>query len=192
MKREKPSLVVDCDEVLLPLVDGMLGFAAANDIPIQPGFAPGLAPTELGSYDFGYLFAEHHDRVFWEYVESIPEAVVPGAFEAIKALSERYRIDVVTAREQSMREDTARYLVEHFGEGETTGLTCVGWGGKDWVLRQLGSSAFIDDSRWNIQDAVRVGVETSILFGDYAWNSDEVPHGATRCVDWAGVCAMLL
>lgn len=116
---------------------------------------------------------------------------VKGAIDALKKLSQSYKIILITARDPKIRTDTEIWLKEHF-DGLYDDLHVIGNfkvvdkpKSKGEVCKEIGASWLIDDNPEHCLSALEHGIET-VLFGNYGWHFD-APEHLTRCKDWAAV-----
>ncbi len=118
-------------------------------------------------------------------------APVKGAIDALRALSQQYRIILITARDPKIRTDTEQWLKEHF-DGLYEDLHVIGNfkvvdkpRSKGEVCQEIGATWLIDDNPEHCLSALAHGVHT-VLFGDYGWHFD-APEHLVRCKDWPAV-----
>jgi len=121
-----------------------------------------------------------------------------AAREVLEHLSERYELVVATSRHSQLREETAEWLDKHFN-GIFSNLHMTGIF-DDWVegahmltkadlVENIRADYLIDDQAKHCVGVAERGV-TAILFGDYAWNRNEVvPESVVRCANWGAVKA---
>lgn len=126
----------------------------------------------------------------WTQTHHISEPIT-GATEALKALSTRYKIILITARDPKIREDTEEWLQKHFS-GMYDDLHVIGNfkvvdkpKTKGEICKQIGASWLIDDNPEHCMTAMAHGIDT-ILFGEYGWHFD-APEHLERCRNWQEV-----
>jgi FMN phosphatase YigB (HAD superfamily) len=115
--------------------------------------------------------------------------VLPGAAFALGELSKRFKLVIITARNQDWEKATKAWLAQQFGD---TFDTIHFAHGKDpdsktkgQLCREVGASWLIDDNPVHCVSAQEVGV-TPLLFGQYGWHQD-VPANVVNCKDWPAV-----
>lgn len=122
--------------------------------------------------------------------------LMEGSRQALQALSQDYRLVILTSRRQITKDETLIWLNEVFAdvfsEVHFTGF----WdsdkpGGhlltKGQLAKQIGAHYLIDDQAKHCFAAAEAGI-VSILFGDYAESRGlELPLRVVRCQDWNGV-----
>ena len=190
MSREQ--IAVDIDEVLFPMAPTFLEFhnlEHGTDINLDQLSSyyiediTGDSEAEMLAKIDAYLETEH-------YSAGRP---IPNSIESIQRLRDKYDLILITSRHDSYRGSTEDFIKSHF-EGLFDSLTYTHLDEDPQVLvpkhvlcKNLGASALIDDSLSNVTEAAQNGIE-AVLFGSYPWNqSDELPGGVTRCVDWPAV-----
>lgn len=115
---------------------------------------------------------------------------VAAAVEVLTRLKERYRLMIVTGREQSWQPQTEewinRFMPNLFDEVHYAGDIR-----KSVICNQIGAKTIIDDSPVYLADCIAAGIR-GIAFGDYGWNQDaELPEGAERAKTWNEVEELL-
>jgi 5'(3')-deoxyribonucleotidase len=189
---KKPVIAVDCDEVLLPLHEPLLMY---HNKVYGTNF---VHPDTQGRYYLEHFTGEPYDQVLVKlktYVDTpafIELQPIPGAIKAIKKLSKKYNLIVITARQDFMEEVTRRTLETHFGSSfDDIHFTAYKGGGKHAtkldLCQQHKVNYLIDDNAHTISEVAEAGIN-GILFGEYEWNRlPELPKGAIRCGDWESV-----
>ena len=172
----KPIIAVDIDEVLMPHFDSLIAWYNEQYDTSLTGYDN--HPTDPGNWgtdDVSVAIKRVHK--FYETDE-------------YKASNE---LIVVTARDTIIEASTELWLEDHFQQifSEIHFTNHFSLEGKrrdkSQVLKELGAEYFVDDSLENVFGAAELGIE-SILFGDFAWNQEEVlPSNVTRCKDWEAV-----
>lgn len=136
---------------------------------------------------------------FFREVDHLSQPPMPGAVEALRQIKRRYRLSVISARDQAAKEVSERWLERYF-EGQfdqvelglsnpldrTTPMT------KAEYCTQHGIGLLVDDQLVNAEQCSQAGIRV-LLFGDLPWNqSSSLPDGVVRVVDWPAVEAALL
>src|SRR5207344_1526958 len=110
---EKPTIAVDIDEVLFPMVPTLLEYhnsehGTSFEIDQMTSYflqdLTGDTLEEIMAKLKAYLDTEHH-------TQSQP---IPGSIEAIKALREHYRLVLITSRNDFYRGHTENFIEQHF------------------------------------------------------------------------------
>lgn len=112
------------------------------------------------------------------------------AVSVIKKLAERFELKVVTARHDSHKDQSLRWLEDKFpGVFQqvefANGSAGVAERNKGQICQQIGAGWLIDDNPSHCQDALDNGV-IGILFGEYGWHT-AVPNGILRCKNWVAL-----
>lgn len=115
------------------------------------------------------------------------------AAAALRVLSERYNLVVVTSRDTIIEQVTLAWLDEHFAEVFKGVYFAAMYSlegksrSKVEVCRSIGALYLIDDTLDTAEKAAAASME-AVLFGNYPWNeAEELPVGVTRCKDWPAV-----
>lgn len=194
----KPVLAVDIDDVLFPLV------------PLFVEYHNKHHGTDATADQFySYVFEDDLGITAGEFIERFRDFGATGVFAqseptdevraAIRKLSNVYDLVIVTSRWQDWEQDTINWLKKHFPSSfrKVHFANSHTWHrgdklDKGSICKELGATAFIDDSIKNVEVVSRVGIP-SYLFGDYAWNQiDELPEGVQRVKDWSEALGVLL
>jgi len=115
---------------------------------------------------------------------------------ALKKLKKRYKLAVLTARQQSLAEDTKAWIAKHFMDTFDEIHFAGVWDlslkeavnrDKTAVAQQIGAEYLIEDQLKYALPVAKAGIEV-LLFGDYPWNqADRLPKGVTRVKNWQEV-----
>lgn len=189
----KPTIAIDIDEVLSPLHD--LLFAHHNQVygtnyPIR---------DPAGSYFLHDYTDEPKDQVLSKIKDFVQSQAFKNvqpleyAVQVLAVLEKRFRLVIITARQDFFEEITHIWLAQHFpsvfdevqfteyiqGEGSKVP--------KSQICQQLGAKYMIEDNLETAIDCAKAGVKT-LLFGDYPWNqAKELPNNMVRVHDWRAV-----
>jgi uncharacterized protein len=182
-------IAIDIDEVLGTFADGFTEYhnekygteVNVSDIEDYHGF----------NVNFGIEQKEIGKRVmdFWQETESKTIFPIEGAKEALKKLKEEGNIlHVITARPETAKELTNKWLDEHFPDlfesitftshfssdnPKTKGEVCV----------EIGAEILIEDCHSYALSAAERGIKVFLF--DYPWNlKQEIPVGVTRVKNW--------
>lgn len=120
-----------------------------------------------------------------------------AAVPVLESLSKRYRLTVLTARDEQSKAMTLEWFTRHYPMIDHTNITFAGlWNNPDKdtakrtkgaIAKNLGVDYIIDDQLKHCIAAAEHGI-TALLFGEYSWNqADELPPGITRVSNWEAV-----
>lgn len=122
--------------------------------------------------------------------------IIEGAQEGVERLTEFGRVVVLTARRETAREPTERWITKNFGSliDEIYCATYFDHTGtkitkpKADACLEVGVEYLIDDQPRHCLSVSEVGVQ-ALLFGDYRWNQEpqDLPRLVTRVSNWAAV-----
>ena len=195
---DKPVLAVDVDDVLYPLVSLFVEYHNTYH-----------GTTTAAEQFHHYVFEKDLDITKDQFIERFRAFGAAGGFvdgppmadtqEAIRRLSEKYDLVIVTSRWQDWEEDTIAWLKEHFPDSfsKIHFANSHTWHRGDKldkasICQELGAVAFLDDSPKNVELVSNVGIK-SLLFGDYPWNRNaQLPANGQRVKDWNEVREVLL
>lgn len=179
-----PLLAVDLDEVLCETTPALIRFH--NDL-----YKTNLHLSDFTSYEYEKVWGgtpqEAVEKVRNFYASDVAHNLVSikGSVEAIKQLYPRFRIAVVTARQDSLRADTSAFLERHFAGLIDALFMCNHYltpeeassgdlkaRRKSEVCHELGAVALVDDSLSTARDCAARGVRVFLfdLDGTYPWN----------------------
>jgi uncharacterized HAD superfamily protein len=127
-----------------------------------------------------------------QYKQSFP---VEGAIDALQEIKRDFSCVIVTARPESMEEETRAWLDVHFpgifdevcfaNHFHGTGIKRS----KSSVCLELGVSVFIEDAIHNAHDIAGAGIP--VLLFDTPWNREEVPPSIIRVSSWKEIIAQI-
>lgn len=188
----RKTIAVDIDEVLMPHFQD-------------------LADWYNRHYGTELTLANNHPKTtedwgtdsFEEAVRRVQQFLLSDTFknsqpfeeakEAIKRLAKRYKLVVITSRDDLVRETTHRWLEIHFKDlfEETHFTAMYSLKGKARhkadIAKEIGADYLIDDSVEHVGRAAKTGV-TGILFGDYPWQEGvRLSRGVVRLKNWQEV-----
>ncbi|MDB5164372.1 MAG: hypothetical protein JWS12_990 [Candidatus Saccharibacteria bacterium] len=186
----RETIGIDVDEVLYPFLSGFINHHNGQ-------YGTDHKFHEFKSYHFeqalGIEVPEVVRRVY-EYTELDDLHIEPieESQAAIRSLAQKFDLAIITSRHEKYKERTLRYLTHYYGPA-FAGLHTVGYEKimknpvtKASVCRAIGARAMIDDTLGHVVECAAQGIE-GVLFGDYPWNSGEVPAGIVRCLSWPQV-----
>jgi uncharacterized HAD superfamily protein len=193
---KKPVLACDIDEVLAYFIPALVCFH--NDT-----FNTTLSAEDFVSYDFHLIWGgtvddcnSKMDQFFQSDHFNNRISPIPAALESLRQLSQRFDLQVVTARQNKLKEPTIRWVDAHFpgifsnihfgNHYSTEGKKRS----KSEMCLEIGAVALIDDSFSYAKDCAKAGIPV-VLFGDYAWNRshcvaslNEEKEMVVRVKDW--------
>ena len=200
--KKKPVLAVDFDEVCVGYVPTFLRFS--NDV-----HGTDLTLSDFHSYSFWLVpkcgladrqaaterVYDFHASPYFDEIEPLP-----GALEALRALSTKYSLHVVTSRQNDIEPQTREFCERvfpnifdglhfgnHFDRSQTAKRVT-----KPEMCERIGAVALIDDSVDYARQCAKSRIRC-LLFGDYPWNrppADEAElaaAGVERVAGWSGV-----
>jgi 5'(3')-deoxyribonucleotidase len=192
----RQSIAIDIDDVVVAHVDAFIEFSNKN-------------------YGTNYTIEDYVDTwaILWGIDDDTeikrrqkkfhtPKSVmnykfIEGAKDTIQRLAKEYDLYIVTARPEHIVDITNEWVEEHFCDVFKAVHFVPIWAlnnkvTKGDICKQIGANYLIDDAIKHCNIAAESGVR-SILFGDYAWNRDELlTDGVIRCKDWKEVAKLLL
>lgn len=182
---------LDFDDVLVAFNEALLTFHNEHY-----GTSYGL--NDVTTWDLHELWKCSPEEAYArmkEFVRSSHhEAISPvsGAVEAIKFLNNHHDLHIITARDETLYEETLRLLSRHFNSVTFKGLHFLHRnnknvrGTKGDVCRSLGVHVLIEDSLHNAYTAHSHSVH--VLLFDTPWNqTTNLPTGIKRVFSWKEV-----
>ena len=193
---EKPRLAIDFDDVLIrtaPVVMEHYNRTYGTSLQLADNYSADLDLWKAPSLD---VVIERIEA--FENSEEFCQSVQPtsGAIAAIKELATFYEIHIITSRTPMLNEKT-RHLIDKFYGNAITELHLVGisgneTGSKAELCKQLEIDTLVDDSIYNVADAVRTHIR-AILFGNYPWNRvSDLPSFISNPSNWSEAKKILL
>jgi len=188
----KPIIAVDIDDVLVPHAANLLDWYNRK-------YGTNLTLAHNHSKDpgpWGTKTAEEAIKRVHEYIHSdalFTAQPVEESISALKELSEKYELMIITGRDTIIEEKTRRWITNHYPnlfksihftamynlEGESRS--------KSDICQKTGAAYLIDDALDQAFEVPPTGVKV-LLFGDYPWNETTKPlPGVIRVKDWQGV-----
>ena len=198
----RPVLAIDFDEVCV-------------------GYLPAFVAFNNATHGTDVALGDFHSYMFWEvegcklasreaatsrvyefhasdfFTQSIRP--LPGAFEGLQRLADRYELHVVTSRQNDIEAQTHACISQyfpslfagvHFGNHFGKSGAKVS---KPEMCARIGAVALVDDSLDYARQCAKAGMRT-LLFGHYGWNQsgEELDPLITRVADWDAVVRQLL
>jgi 5'(3')-deoxyribonucleotidase len=185
----KPVIAVDFDDTIVPYVAKLIqtyNKECGGNLKLESTYLPG----ELGNAKYGWMH-DVNGAIEWinEFLarpSSLEVKPIEGASEAIKALSKRFEIKVVTGRPQSIDHLMEQWLNRHM-PNTIEHVYHAGDTAKSVICQQIDAKYLIDDGPRYINECNEAGIEV-IAFGDYPWHDrGELPEGVVRAKNWKEV-----
>lgn len=176
----KPVIAVDIDEVLGAFVYSLSKWH--NRV-----YGTNYTENCFFTYSFSELpgFGDKATSIqkvneFFKSEEFVNIPPLPGAREILESHKGNFRFIVVTARNSAIEKETRAWLDRHYpncfedyyfaGSYDPTQRRTKGE-----ICREIGAICLIDDNvHYAVEASTAVG--TSILFGEYAWNTSKRPE----------------
>lgn len=187
----KETIAVDIDEVLFPFVPNFVDYHNRLN-------GTSITADDFRTYrfedDLGVSLEESIEHVYsFNAADHSQIAPLEGTAEAITRLSERFNLNLVTARHPQFETNTLGWIDRHFPETFDS-VTFIGYAAimetprtKAEICHEIGAIALIDDSPGHVNQCVEEGIQ-GILFGEYPWNRDcSLANGVVRCGSWTDV-----
>lgn len=187
------TIAVDFDDVLMDFNAGFL--VSHNNL-----YKTTLTYEDLIDYDnwervYGTDKETMTDRAkhFYHSPEHMLVSPVIGAVEAITQLSKTYSLQIVTSRPATVRENTLKWLDQHFPklfhDYHFTNIYAADMDikprSKPEVCKEIGAVVLIDDALRHASDVANSGIPA--LLPDRPWNRSHTPEGVTRVKNWDDV-----
>jgi uncharacterized HAD superfamily protein len=192
----RKTVAVDVDDVLASLARSFVEFSNEK-------WGTHLTIDDYGEHWHKLWAVDDEEELYKkadEFFKIYPKfKVIPSAHEALKHLSLKYKLVVVTSRRKKLDKITEEWLKQNykgiFSEIHYSGI----WDDlqratshkikltKAEVCRQIGADYLIDDQPKHCMAAAEAGI-TSLVFGDYSWNKDiELGPNMVRVKNWQEV-----
>lgn len=192
MPKEIIAVDVDVDDVLVTHFQDLMNWYN-GEFDTQLTLADNH-PTSFENWNAS-SFNEAVQRVqrFFEtpaFLNALPhdEAII-----TLTSLSKRYDLMVLTSRDVIIEKVTRHWIDLHFPQlfkatHFTSAYSLEGKArSKADVCLEIGAKYLIDDLLDTVTKVAKLGVQ-AVLFGNFPWNqSDTLPEGVTRCLDWPAV-----
>jgi 5'(3')-deoxyribonucleotidase len=190
---KKPIIAIDIDEVL---ADGTLSICEQINDLNGTRFTPEDWHAEDHEYDDFYANFPRKKALKYgiESLKSdmtVDQSHVPlksGSKDPVRKISQDFKIILLTARDLTWKDETYRWVNEHFGEYTDQILFSKEHPKgpqKVDICEFLGVSYLIDD-RIDYLKPSHDSLVTRILFGEYAWHA-EIPEDIFHFKSWVEV-----
>ena len=181
-------MAVDVDEVLVPFVRTFLDWRIARGLSRY-------RVDDLAEYDLGPSCgpgAVDEAIEFLAEPASVLIAPVPGAIEAIEAISRRWRVVAVTSRFGRDQGPGTEAWLRHWLPGVRSVVYTTERPGaqgtpKPELCRRLGASWLVDDVPGNLRG---LRGTRGLLFGEYRWQRGGI-DGLLRARNWRQAVAAM-
>jgi 5'(3')-deoxyribonucleotidase len=194
----KPVLALDFDDVIFPFMHTFVPHYNEN-------YQAEFSVEDYHTFEFHEVWGGTRERAF-DVVGSFfhrPHdgiAPMPGAIEGVNELARHFDLVIVTARDESLRVHTEKWLQDAFPNVFSQVFLCNSYvlsagdtrRTKIEVVEAVNAVGLVDDSLHHTSQVAEAG-RLAILFGDYAWNRTEVlPEGVIRSHDWPHIVESLV
>lgn len=185
--KEYRRIGFDLDDVLINFNDSLLSYDNAR-------FGTNHERDHRKSLDVSGLWLcdedEAMERVIDFYRSEEHENIVPieGSVEVIKKLKDNYKLFIVTARHDEIKNETLDLVEKHFpgmfddvyftNQYSRSGLKRS----KGEICYEIGVKIFVDDSIHNAEDISSLGIP--VLLFNTPWNQIEVREPIKRVHSW--------
>jgi len=173
-------------------LDGVLGDILEVTVRHLNGhFAKELKVDDVWDYDLSKVYAVPQEEVA-AYYSANPQMLMepkpmPGAVTALRRLAGGHRLTVITARDESQRGLTERWLQGHGLVYHR--LVMVGNHDKRQSCRENKIDLFIEDRKANALNLAELGIPVILLAAPH--NGGELPPGTVRLKSWPEILAWL-
>ena len=191
-KPARKTIAVDIDEVLVPHSEHLISWynqkygtkLTLEDNHSQDPRAWGVNTKEEAIKRVQGFFGDPR----WAKTPPFEESV-----DALKRLSPKYKLIVVTSRDTIMERVTRRWLDQHFKEIFKAAHFAAEYSldgksrSKATVCAAIGANYLIDDRVDIVEEVAKVGIQ-ALLFGNYPWNqARRLPERVVRVKNWQEV-----
>lgn len=126
---------------------------------------------------------------FFFHNDHLTATTVDGSEEIVKRLSQKYNLEIITAKPDTLEEHTKTWLDKYFPDMFSI-VHFANWFSKDKekrkksdICKERNISVFIDDSLETAIDISSIGIP--VLLFDTPWNQTEaLPKGVIRVFSW--------
>lgn len=180
---ERLVIAIDCDDVLLPSQEHILGqynMRWSTNVLLEGAYD---ANNDAWKADAATIAERIYEiQQSKEYGEIVPFS---DAIEVCHRLAAEHELHLVTARPNKIMPVTTTMLERYF-DGIFTEVEHIGLGSsKGDVCYRLGASMLIDDNASHLKTASQSGVPHLLWFGDYPWqNGGAEGIDIKHCRDW--------
>ncbi|MDB5169901.1 MAG: hypothetical protein JWN82_297 [Candidatus Saccharibacteria bacterium] len=186
----KATIAIDLDDVLALHAAAFVQFSNERyGTNLQPEEYDDVWVNLWGEMEWAEVLrraAEFHTSE-----RTLAYAKIEEAGAVLAHLKQRFRLVIVTARPKHLIETTHQWLAQHHADvfdevhfvpiWEATNTIT-----KADICKQIGANYLIDDSVKHCNIAAEGGI-TSLLFGTYRWNRDNIDPRVTEVGNWQAV-----
>ena len=193
VQTDKPVIAFDFDDVLTPHFSGLIAWfnrTYGTKLVMADNHALHLSAWGVKTREAAIERVQHYfDSDDFKHEQPYPEAI-----EVIGQLETRYKLVVITGRDEMIEAATQAWLEKYFPKvfhavHFTAQYSLVGKArSKAEVAQSVNAAYFVDDYLPAVLEVASVGIP-SIIFGTYPWNQEDVAGvpSVTRCKDWQAV-----
>jgi len=199
MKKPKPIIIVDIDDVLSASAEGFADYSNAtwgSGITAEDYHEDWAIPWSVTREEAARRALEYHQVAAHGRYKHFPEAL-----SVLRNLAKRYDLIAVTSRRSSVKAATDEWLANYFPNLFKEVIFAGMWDDhtdknieakldvtKTDICLSLGAKFIIDDQLKHCQSAAQAGIK-ALLFGDYRWNRTREPlhKNVVRLHDWQAV-----
>ncbi len=194
MQNDRKIIAFDIDDVLAANAEGFAAFSNA-----QWGTTMTAADFSEDWISMWGISAEEmleRSRIFHTSDAVAQYRAYTEALPVLQKLCATYDLRLVTSRQSLLRGHTEAWIAKYFPDIFTgihysgifdTGAVSAHKLTKADVLNEIGATFLVDDQLKHCLATSEQGV-SAVLFGSYPWNqTDILPKGVVRCVDWKEV-----
>jgi uncharacterized protein len=190
MENPKKVIAIDSDEIISAFMDGFIEYNNSF-------FGTKLTMKDIVSFELGQILGitefevEKRIEKFFESGEAKKIKLVEGAKDGVKKLLEmNYEIHVITARPLPLKDETLRWINEHFpNQFKQIHFAFNPYVGaseqkkKSQICKEIGSGILVDDNLVNVLDCAKAGI--NVLLMDALWNqTQDLPERVVRVKSW--------
>ncbi len=189
-------IACDVDEVLFPFISKLSSFHNEK-------YGTNLTTDSFPSFYFEEIWGGTQEEAVQKVVEfhhsggADEGEALHGSLEAIRELSGRHQLEIVTSRQTSILEATHKWLTKHYPECFSDVHFANYWYEdqpkvtKVDICKAIEADLLIDDHFSYIEECAEKGVK-GILFGDYPWNRNAPEHAfVRRAKNWPEVVSLI-
>lgn len=194
MNLKKLTVAVDIDETLSDHAEDFIKFSNSihgTNLKVTDYSEHWSEMFSIDARGVENLYLKLNDQGMYRELKHKVDSV-----NVLNKLKQKYELIIVTSRKTMLREDTLEWL-SHRYPGVFSDVHFAGiWDEindksihltKKEIIQQVGADFLIDDQPKHCEAVANAGVQ-AILFGDYAWNRDYMPHkNLIKLHDWAAV-----
>lgn len=190
----KPVVAIDCDDVIIQTAPNILhhyNITYNTNISLKDYYTHSEVLWGTDHKTFLSRIHKYLDSDGYRQLQPFNDAI-----DAIKKLSEKYELHIVTARPDILTNTTeqmvSKYFPDVFNSVIFTNHSSINQRSKADICNQLNADYLIEDSLHHAEVAASQGISV-LLFGNYPWNqAHDLPDNIKRVNDWRQVRNILL